>query len=115
MPYICRVESNEAETQTTTTMNTASKIRKANPQGTMTMVSGTNDIVFQNGVTFQSETSMQKVTLWNKLIRMGYDYKRASFFGQDELDGLCMAAANGENPFAYSIICSNPSMNCTSK
>ena len=78
------------------------------------MVSGTNDIVFANGVTFSSETSLQKVKLWNKLVRMGYEKPETSFFGQDELEGLCMASANGENPFAYSIICSNPDLNCVS-
>ena len=79
------------------------------------MISGTNDITFSNGVTFTSETSRGRVNLWNKLVRMGYEKPETSFFGQDELEGLCMASANGENPFAYSIICSNPAMNCTSK
>lgn len=29
----------------------------------------------------------------------------------DEFDGIVQAAKNGENPFAYTIICSNPELN----
>lgn len=90
-------------------MTTAAQIRKANPQGKMTMVSGTQQIIFDNGVIFESSNSIEKQNLWNKLIRMGYE--RHYNFSSDEFDGICQAAQNGENPFAYSIICSNPALN----
>ncbi len=88
---------------------TAAQIRTANPQGEMSLVSGTLDIVFKNGVIFTSETYRQRQVLWNKLLRMGYD--RCYNFSSDEFDGVCQAAQLGENPFAYTIICANPSLN----
>jgi hypothetical protein len=90
-------------------VHTAAQIRQANPKGDMSYVSGTLDIVFKNGVVFTSETSRQRKTLWNKLQRMGYN--RGYNFSSDEFDGICQAAQLGENPFAYSIICANPSLN----
>ena len=92
-------------------MTTASQIRKANPQGSMTMVSGNNDIVFDNGVVFSSATPREKYNLWNKLQRMGYSKHYSGYFKTDEFAGLCQAGELGLNPFAYSIICSNPELN----
>lgn len=92
-------------------MTTAAQIRKANPQGSMTMVSGTNDIVFDNGVVFTSATPMEKTNLWNKLKRMGYSQPDGGYFQTDEFAGLCQAGELGLNPFAYTIMCSNPSLN----
>lgn len=88
---------------------TASQIRKANPQGSMSYVSGTLDIEFENGVVFRSATSNERGKLWNKLKRMGYTqhYNPQS----DEFDGLCQAGQLGLNPFACTIMCSNPSLN----
>ena len=83
-------------------MTTTKQIRTANPKGQMTMVSGNNNIVFDNGVTFTSETSRDKQNLWNKLIRMGFN--RHYNFNSDEFNGLCQAAQNGENPFAFTIV-----------
>jgi hypothetical protein len=92
-------------------MKTVNEIRKAAPFGFMTMVSGTNEILFENGVKFDSVNGLEKKKLWDKLVRMGYEYKRASYWESEEVEGLSMAAANGENPFKCSIICSNPSLN----
>lgn len=90
-------------------MKTAKEIRQANPQGKMTMVSGTNDIVFDNGVTFTSESSREKKNLWNKLVRMGFNQHYN--FSSDEMNGVAEAGRRGENPFAFSIICANPKRN----
>jgi hypothetical protein len=91
-------------------MTTASQIRKANPQGKMTMdYNGTHQIIFDNGVIFTSATSRDNTNLWNKLLRMGFN--RHYNFQSDEIDGLVQASQNGENPFAFSIICSNTSLN----
>lgn len=90
-------------------MKTASEIRKSNPSGKMTMVSGTNSIVFDNGVTFECSSSREKTNLWNKLKRMGFEQHYN--FSSDETDGIVQASLNGENPFAYSIICANTSLN----
>ena len=92
-------------------MTTASQIRKANPQGFMTMISGTNDIKFDNGVVFTSATPREQHNLWNKLQRMGFSRRDGGYFATDEFAGLCQAGELGLNPFAYSIICSNPSLN----
>jgi hypothetical protein len=91
------------------TMTTSNQIRQANPQGKMTKVSGTNDIVFDNGVTFKSETSKEMQNLWNKLIRMGF--VRHLNLGGDEFTGIKQAGDNGENPFAFSMICADGSKN----
>lgn len=90
-------------------MKTAKEIRQANPQGKMTMVSGTNDILFDNGVTFTSASPRESRNLWNKLERMGFE--RHYNFSSDEMDGLAEAGRIGENPFAFSIICSNTKFN----
>lgn len=91
-------------------MTTASQIRKANPQGKMTMdYNGTHQIIFDNGVIFTSASSRDNTNLWNKLLRMGFN--RHYNFSSDEIDGLVQASQNGENPFAFSIICSNTSLN----
>ena len=90
-------------------MTTSNQIRKANPQGKMTMESGNNNIVFDNGVIFASDSSKEKTNLWNKLKRMGFEQHYN--FSSDETDGIIEASKNGENPFAYSIICSNPLLN----
>jgi len=83
-------------------MTTTNQIRQANPQGKMTMVSGNNNIVFENGVTFTSETTREKTNLWNKLMRMGFN--RVYNFSSDEFDGLVQASQNGENPYAFTIL-----------
>lgn len=89
--------------------NSANQIRKANPVGKMTMVSGNNNIVFDNGVIFESENSREQRKLWDKLLRMGFE--RHYNFSSDEFDGLAQAGANGENPFAFTMMCSNPALN----
>jgi hypothetical protein len=68
----------------------------------MTMVSGTNNIVFENGVIFTESNSKDKTNLWNKLIRMGFD--RNYNVSSDENAGLAQAGKLGQNPFDYTII-----------
>ena len=87
----------------------AKEIRKANPQGRMTKKSGTNDIVFDNGVVFENANFRAKTKLWNKLKRMGFEQHYN--FSSDEMDGIAQAGKNGENPFRYTMICANPALN----
>ena len=68
---------------------TAKQIREAKPEGTMSKVSGTNNIVFKNGVIFTLDNQREVTKLWNKLRNMGYDITRNS--DSDEFDGLCQA------------------------
>lgn len=82
-------------------MNNA-QIKAANPQGQMTMVSGSYGIEFDNGVTFTTANSNEQRKLWNKLKRMGYGQHYN--FGTDTAKGIVQAANNCENPFAFSII-----------
>lgn len=89
--------------------HTAKQIRAAKPEGKMSMVSGYNMIKFDNDVIFICESSREQTKLWNKLLRMGFE--RHYNFSSDENEGLVQAAQNGENPFAFSIICSDPSLN----
>lgn len=89
--------------------NTVKQIRSANPSGKMTMVSGTNNIVFDNGVIFTSESSKEKRSLWNKLKRMGFEQHYN--FSSDEFQGVAEAGRRGENPFAYTIMCANTNRN----
>lgn len=83
-------------------MKTSNEIRKANPIGKMTMVSGTENIVFDNGVTFESLNSNEKRKLWNKLKRMGFE--QHFNFSSDEFDGIVEAGRRGENPFDFKTI-----------
>jgi hypothetical protein len=48
---------------------------------------------------------------YNKIQRMnlGWGWQRSQL--TDEEQGIIQAACNGENPFAYSIICANPALN----
>jgi len=83
-------------------MTTSNEIRKAKPEGKMSMVSGNNNIVFDNGVTFESSTSREKTNLWNKLKRMGF--QQHYNFSSDEFDGIAEAGRIGENQFDFKII-----------
>jgi hypothetical protein len=91
------------------TKHTAKTIKNANPSGKMTMVSGTNQIVFDNGVTFTTQTSKEKTNLWNKLKRMGFEQHYN--FSSDENEGIAEAGRIGQNPFAFRMICAYPSRN----
>jgi hypothetical protein len=88
---------------------TANEIRKAGPSGKMTQVSGNHNILFDNGVILESNNSQEKLKLWNKLKRMGFE--QHFNFSSDEVNGIKQAGLNGENPFAYSIICSDSKLN----
>jgi hypothetical protein len=104
--YICPINN---DNNSKINIMTKQAIISANPQGQMTMVSGTNDIVFSNGVVLTSATSREKETLWNKLTRMGYE--QVTNTSSDEFDGLVQAAQIGENPFECTIMCANPELN----
>ena len=88
---------------------TTKQIRQVKPEGKMTKVSGTNNIVFDNGVTFVSESSKEQQKLWNKLISIGY--VRHLNLSSDEMQGIKQAGDNGENPFAFSMICADTTKN----
>ena len=81
-------------------MTTASEIRKANPKGKMTKVSGSFSIEFDNGVLFTESSSKDVNKLWNKLKRMGF--QQHYNFDSDEFQGL--AAANPKEVFNYTIL-----------
>lgn len=78
----------------------ASEIRKSNPKGKMTKVSGTNYIKFDNGVVFESQSPREMNILWRKLKRMGFEQHYN--FSSNEFEGLCQA--NPDEVFNYSII-----------
>ena len=48
---------------------------------------------------------------FNKIKRMGFGLGWKAPLLTDEENGIIQAAENGENPFAYSIMCANPAMN----
>jgi hypothetical protein len=68
----------------------------------MTMVSGTNDILFDNGVRLTTPNSKELHKLWRKLKRMGF--VQHYNFSSDEADGIRQAGELGLNPFGFSII-----------
>ena len=76
------------------------EIKAANPQGKMTMVSGTNNIEFENGVILTSTTGKEKTKLWNKLLKMGY--QRYINTASDEMKGY--SEAKPESVYNYQII-----------
>lgn len=85
------------------------EIKLANPQGTMTKLSGTYSIQFTNGVLFQCTTPKEQLKLWEKLKNMGYF--QSYNFQSDEEDGLSQAnELNLPQPKA-SCLCSNPLLN----
>ena len=87
----------------------AKQILAANPEGTMTKVSGTFNIEFSNGVVFECKNSKELAKLWVKLQDMGYS--RIFNFDSDENEGLAQANELGlESPKA-TCICSNPQYN----
>lgn len=90
---------------------TTDQIRSAKPSGKMTQdySNGIHKIIFDNGVVFNTTSSKSNNKLWNKLLKMGFD--RHYNIQSDETDGLVQAAENGENPFAFSVICADPSQN----
>lgn len=83
-------------------MKTTNEIRKSKAEGKMTMVSGTNNIIFDNGVVFSCDSSKEQNKLWNKLKTMGFEQHYN--FSSDQFDGIIEASKIGENPFSFSII-----------
>ena len=47
----------------------------------------------------------------NKIKKMGFGFGWRQPSNTDEEKGIIQAGLNGENPFAYSIICANPEYN----
>jgi hypothetical protein len=88
---------------------TTKEIKKANPEGKFTCYSGKNCIVFDNGVQLPYQNAKEKNKIWNKLLKMGYH--RHINLNSDEMDGLAEAGRRGENPFAYSLISANTTLN----
>lgn len=48
---------------------------------------------------------------FDKIKRMGFGYGYKNTILTDEEEGVIQAVKNNENPFAYSILCSNSKMN----
>ena len=71
-----------------------------------------NNYITINGdrvVSFTKQSDRKKS--FDKIKRMGLALGWQASQLTDEEEGLIQAHKNGENPFAYSIICSNPSKN----
>jgi len=75
---------------------------------------------FQNGMYFLCINSVRKYSFKcssdvtksvNKIKKMGFGFGTHEKQLTDEEEGLIQATKNGENPFAYSIICANPKLN----
>jgi hypothetical protein len=71
-----------------------------------------NSIVFSNGVVLGFENAKTQDKVYRTLrFELGYEVPEASWFGQDEIDGIHQATEAGENVFRCTIMCSNPSLN----
>jgi hypothetical protein len=57
------------------------------------------------------EDSRHRTWSYDKIRRMGLGWGARKHQNTDEEDGIIQASKNGENPFAYSIICANPELN----
>lgn len=55
--------------------------------------------------------SLDRKKSFDKIKRMGFGLGWKAPLLTDEEQGIIQAVQNGENPFAYSIICANPEMN----
>lgn len=86
-----------------------SEIKKANPEGKMTKVSGNYGIQFENGVFFNFKNSKEQQKVWRKLIKMGFAIYYN--FSSDEHNGIIDAYNKGENPFAFTIMCGDSKRN----
>jgi hypothetical protein len=71
-----------------------------------------NNYITINGERFLSFTKeSDRKKSFDKIKRMGFALGWQKPLPTDEDMGIIQAHKNGENPFAYSIICSNPSRN----
>lgn len=60
-------------------------------------------------LSFSSQSDRKKS--FDKIKRMGFGFGWKAPILTDEEEGIIQASKNGENPFAYSIICANPKLN----
>ena len=69
-----------------------------------------HNIHFANGVklTFENSITAGKVF---RILKFELGFEQDYNFQSDENDGIVQAALLGENPFTYSIMCSNPALN----
>ena len=63
----------------------------------------------QRAVSFDNH--FDRLKSFNKIKRMGFGLGWKAIQLTDEEQGIIQAGKNGENPFAYSIICGDPSRN----
>ena len=71
-----------------------------------------NYFIVLNGERFLSFSNYRdRLNSFNKIKRMGLGLGWIKPILTDEEEGIIQASKNGENPFAYSIICSNPELN----
>lgn len=69
-----------------------------------------HNIHFSNGVTLTFESSVIVSRVF-RILKQDLYFEQDFNYQSDENDGIIQAANNGENPFAYSVICANPSLN----
>lgn len=91
-------------------------VQENNANGTITMSylykNGKNNhnIHFSNGavLTFENSTIASKVF---RILKFELLFEQDFNFQSDENDGIIEASKLGQNPFAFSMICSNTSLN----
>lgn len=66
---------------------------------------------FDSKIVFSAKSEKILRLSKDKIRRMGLGWGWSKPLQTDEEAGIIQAANNGENPFAYSIICSNPELN----
>ena len=98
---------------------TASEIRSLNISKDSVM---SYDYLYSNGQNnyyividgvkrIKCENSTTQRKSFNKIKEYGFGFGEGKRMLTDEEEGLCQAAKNGENPFAFSMICANPELN----
>ena len=119
MPYICFIIKKPKDMRTSNTVLTAVEIRNLNLTESTVMGfdyeyngGNNNDYLTANGIriiAFSSAKDRRKSL--DKIKRMGLGFGWVAPKLTDEEEGIIQASKNGENPFAYSMICANPLLN----
>lgn len=67
-------------------------------------------VYFSNGVKLLFETPKEQNKVF-RILKLELGFEQNFNFSSDEHDGIVQAAQNGENPFAFSVICTNTCLN----
>ena len=74
-----------------------------------------NYLIINGERTISFTSSICRRKSFDKIKRMGFGFGWKAPLVTDEEEGIIQASKNGENPFAYSIICANSKLNKTVK